>query len=244
MKHSIPHFFQERFFLLKQFSSSYSRWISSALSVVCGLLILAFYLQSGPKAAAFAQTQQVFARWMNAPQDEACFAEMVRAFYKIPQLKERYQPILAQKLIEGGKGAEVLDMASYLIGVAKKETPLHAAYAETTLLIEQGKYQVSLERAVALKTKIASEYEIARFTENPSLGGALLYAYNLLRIASLQQELGNRPGEKAAWSELEGFLGSDSQSFLVRSLSQGLEEKGFNLVSYMRERKLALDAGT
>lgn len=240
MSSSVPPYFQEKFSLFQELSRSYSKWLSIGGSMAAGLLLLAFYFQSGPKAMAFAEAKRAFAQWMDRPYDDHRLAGLVHALQKVPQLKERYEPVLAQKLIEGGRGSEVLDLAAKAIALAKTETPLHAAYAETTLLIEQKQYQLSLERAVALKTKMDSECGISRFMENPALGGALLYGYNLVRIAFLQQELGNGPGEKAAWEELEAFL-SLSKKDVVQPISRGLEEKGFSLADYIRERKGALN---
>ena len=240
MSSSVPPYFQEKFSLFQELTRTYSKWLSIGASTAAGFLVLAFYFQSGPKAAAFAEAKRTFVQWMERPYDEHRLTGLVHALQKMPQLKEKYEPILVQKFIEGGRGGEVLDLAAKAIALAKTETPLHAAYAETTLLIEQEQYQLSLERAVALKTKMASEGGVIHLLENPAFGGAVLYGYNLVRIAFLQQELGNGPGEKAAWEELETFLSLIGEE-MAQPLSRGLEEKGFSLTDYIRERKGMLE---
>jgi len=69
-------------------------------------------------------------------------------------------------------------------------------------------------------------------------GGSLLYVHNLLRIACLQQELKNRPGERAAWEELENFLQTDTQ--IAHTLLGSFSEKEVNLSQYITERKKTL----
>ena len=68
--------------------------------------------------------------------------------------------------------------------------------------------------------------------KDPAVGGSLLYAQNLLRIAALQQQLKNRPGEMAAWEELENFLRDGT--LLSHFASQA------DLNQYIAERKKQL----
>jgi len=241
MEQELPHFFREKFFFLGNFPFLNRRWISATAAILAGLALLTYYFQSGPKAPAFAQAERIFAKWAASPQDEALFQEMTQALKKVPPLQQKYEAILAQKLIERGKGAEALRIAHHALELAREEAPFHAAFAETSLLIEQGEYQTSLERAVALKEQMVRECNVARFANDPMIGGSLLYAHNLLRVACLQQELKNRPGEKAAWEELEGFLNLKEDSPLSQYVLSSFHEKGIDLSHYIAERKSALE---
>ncbi len=241
MNQELPHFFREKFPLLGDLPFFNRRALTATTAFLAGLAVLAYSLQSGPKAPAFAHAERMFAKWAASPQDEALFQEMTQALKKVPALQQKYEAILAQKLLEGGKGAEALRLAYHSLELAKEETPFHAAYAATSLLIEQGEYQTSLQQAVALKEQMARECDVARFAKDPMVGGSLLYAHNLLRIACLQQELGNRPGEKAAWEELEAFLNLKEDSPLSQYVLSGFHENGIDLSHYIAERKSALD---
>lgn len=195
------------------------------LSVFAGIALLIGYFQSGPCALSYTKAEEAFTRWQEKPADTTLYAAMKSALQNVPALKEKYEATIAQMLISTEKVNEALLMASHSIQRVKDDIPFHAAYAETSLLIEQGKFQEALEKAVALK-------------EEMGLEGSLLNGHNLIRIACLQQELKNRPGEKAAWEEVETFLQSNSsQSKLLLST---FSEKQTDLSQYIAERKTQL----
>jgi hypothetical protein len=232
-----PPFFKETFSLFEKIPHAYRPWLSSIVAALAGLGTLVVYFQSGPKASAYAQAEGVVEKWEASPENEDHFRDMVRALRKVPSLEAKYDAVIAQKLINGGKGADALGLAQRSLLRAKDEAPYHSAFAETTLLIEQAHYQEALEMAVGLKEQMVRECDVARFSGENLVGGAFLYVHNLLRIACLQQELKNGPGEKAAWEELETFLSSSQESPVTELLMSSFQEKGVDLSSYIAERK-------
>ncbi|HSX11282.1 MAG TPA: hypothetical protein VLF94_06190 [Chlamydiales bacterium] len=195
-------------------------------AVIGGVAILIGYFQSGPDAASYAQAEAALAKWKAAPEDDALYGDMKAAVRSAPALGRKHEAAIAQKLMNTEKITEALGMANRSIERVKDEAPLHSEYARTSLLIEQGSYQQALENAVALKEQLA--------------GGdvnSVLYAHNLLRIACLQQELKNRPGEKAAWEELETFLKGNSHSEAVLA---NFSNRNVDLTQYINERKKGL----
>lgn len=205
---------------------------ASIASVVAGIAILIGYFQSGPNALNYAEAEGVFAKWVASPKDEALYKDMKEAIRNVPALQKKYEAAIAQKLLNTDKFNEALAMANHSLKRVQGEAPFHANYAKTSLLIEQGAFQEALEQAVALKEKMGQTFQ----TEQK--GGALLYFHNLLRIACLQQELKNRPGEKAAWEELESLLSAKSKS--AKMLLGSFSEKRVDLSQYITERKKAL----
>ncbi len=236
MEKLIPHFFREKFSPVEDHPFFQRRWIMAAASVFCGFVILAFYLQSGPKASAFARAERIFEKWAASPKDQALFVEMTEALKAVPQLQEKYETAFVQGCIEGGRVNQALSSASRALEIAKNEIPFHASYGETSLLIEQGLYQQSLERAVSLKEQMLRAFDLSQLLSRPSIGGAVLYAHNLLRIACLQQELGNMPGELAAWDELENLAETPLFSLVFKSF----REKGVDLSDYIAGRIAAI----
>ncbi|MBU6383943.1 MAG: hypothetical protein KGR16_06485 [Verrucomicrobia bacterium] len=200
----------------------------SIASVIAGVVILIAYFQAGPNALKYAEAEDTFSKWIVAPPDEALYQNMLDAMRHVPALHKKYESAIAQKLINTDKLDEAIVMANRSLVRVKEEVPFHATYAMTSLLIEQGKYQEALEKAVALKEQMGSAY----FTQQK--GGALLYVHNLLRIACLQQQLHNRPGEKAAWEELSALLATKSRS--VQRLLGNFSDKQINLSQYIAER--------
>jgi hypothetical protein len=231
----VMNFFQEALFILDKYIDR--RWVFAVLSSLAGVAVLVFYFQSEPKALDFARAEALVAKWRTLPEDGSLFQEMSQALKKVPSLQIKYEPVIAQKLIEGGKGAEALQISTHALNLAKGETPYHADFAETSLCIERGNYQAALERAAGLKEKMARECNVELFWGNRLVGGSLLFAHNLLRVACLQQELKNRPGELAAWSELEGILKTHGESPAVLLLLSSFQEKGMDLTHYIAERK-------
>jgi hypothetical protein len=234
MKKDLSPYFQEKFSFL---SFKDKRWMTAGAACIAGVFVLVVYFQSGPKPEAFAAAEEAVAKWGSA-QSEASYQEMRRALKKVPALEEKYEAVIAQKLFEGDQISEALTLAHRSLSRIQEDAPFHAAYGETTLLIEQGDYQDALEKSVGLKEQMAREHDWNQMSGEWLAGGALLYAHNLLRIAFLQQELKNNPGEKAAWDELESFLKEkESLSALVIG---NFREKGLDLSNYIAERKKQL----
>ena len=201
-------------------------------SVIAGLAILIGYFQSGPNALNYAAAEAAFAQWHASPRDDQLYRSMQGAIRSVPALQQKYEASIAQKLLNTDKINEALVMANRSLSRVKEDAPFHAIYAHTSLLIEQGGFQQALENAVALKEQMGVSF----LTEQK--GGSLLYVHNLLRIACLQQQLKNRPGEKAAWEELERFLKTDTR--LAHTLLGSFSEKEVNLNQYITERKKTL----
>lgn len=196
--------------------------ITAAAATLGGAAILIGYFQSGPDAAAYAKGYEAFAAWEASPLDQSLYEKMQEAFRKAPDLRKKYEAVVAQRLIDSEKWSDALRAAQNSLARVRDTVPYHAEYGQNTLLIEKGEYQKALERAFALKDQIL---------KNPYPGTPVLYVHNLLRIATLQQKLKNGPGEKAAWDELEQYLSRDETYF---------SDKQFDLSQYIKERKKAL----
>ncbi len=201
-------------------------------SVIAGIAILIGYFQSGPDALAYVKGEAAFAEWSASPFDEKLYQNMQEALRKVPALGKKYEATIAQKLLNTEKIDKALLMAHCSLDRVKEEVPFHAAFAQTSLLIEQGHFQQALEDAVALKEQMGNSF----LEENK--GGSLLFAHNLLRIACLHQELKNRPGERAAWEELESFL--QAKTPVADILLYSFSEKQIDLTQYIAERKKTL----
>lgn len=197
------------FFLLRW------RWL---LAGVLGITVAAvFMIQSARQPIFFAQVEEKVEKWNHSPEESY---EEMKKLVKKGGLENRYGVQIAQQLVNRGEILEASPWASAPLEALQKEAPFHAAFGETSLLIEQGMVQEALERSVRLKEEMAKK--------------TLLYAYNLLRIAFLQKELGNGPGEKVAWEELEAFLAESPDGKLLYA---NFKTKGVDLTHYIAERK-------
>jgi hypothetical protein len=163
--------------------------------------------------------------------EQASFNAQLASLQKLmsshPELHAKYDGPIAQALILEGNGAEAQTFANgALQRTANEESPYYVDFARTSLLISQQHYSDALQNAVKLKETMSSA----------NLEANSLFALNLIRIATLQQQLGNREGELAAWNQFTAYakrasdsdlLGADgrkeSQSFaqLMSSFAQG-----------------------
>ena len=217
---------------IQNLSERKKQFAIGSASVLAGAAILIGYFQSGPNALSYAKAEKAFSAWEASPLDDALYQSMKEAMKGVPALEKKYEATIAQTLLNMDKIDEAAAMAGRSLDRLKDEAPFHAIYAKTSLLIEQGSFQQALESAVALKEQMGPSY----FSENK--GGAALYAYNLLRIACLQQELKNCPGEKAAWEELETLLQTKTPT--ASALLVNFSEKQLDLIQYIAERKKIL----
>lgn len=218
--------------LIQNLNEQRKQIIVGTTAVLAGVTILISYFQSGPNALSYAQAEAAVAQWEASPQDDGLYQSMVDALKSVPSLQKKYEPTIAQNLLNTEKIDQALIMANRSLCRVKEDVPFHATYAQTSLLIEQGSFQKALEDAVALKEQMGDSYL------SDLKGGSLLYAHNLLRIACLHQELNNRPGEKAAWEELEAFL--QTKTHASQLLLSSFSEKEIDLTQYINERKKSL----
>lgn len=222
------------------FLDAYKRWLSPSFFVFLGCLVLLVYFQSSPKADGYVEAERLFTKWKASPDDPHLFYQMNKSLKEFPYLERKCQTIITQTLIDAGKGSEAFGIAQKGILEARSEIPFHSSFSETSFLIERGSYQKALEEAVALKERMKQEGYLERFFEDRLVGGALVYAHNLLRIACLQQELKNNHGEKAAWDEMEFFLERTKNKPVAGLLLHNFQEKGVDLFQYIQERRKIL----
>jgi hypothetical protein len=211
---------------IRTFVEQKKEWMVGSLAVFAGIAILVIYFQSGPSATAYAQAEAAYSKWEAAPQDETLYHQLQESLRKVPSLEKKYEAAMAQKLLNTEKLDEAITLAHRSLARVHDEAPLHSLYARTSLLIEQGDYQQALQDAVSLKEKLLQESS-----------QSLLFAHNLLRIACLQQQLKNRPGEKAAWEELESYLKTSAFADL---LLDNFTQKQVDLTQYIASRKKSL----
>jgi hypothetical protein len=213
------------------------RLVHAGLACVSGLLVLALYFQTAPKPEAYIAAEEIVSKWKQEG-SEVSYDEMRKTLRKVPALEKKYASLIAQKLFQRNQLKDALELAHKSIEQIQEDAPFHAAYGKTTLLIEQGMYQDALEKSVALKEQMLRECDLELQAGRQPMGGSLLFTHNLLRIACLQKELKNKPGEKAAWDELERFL-TEKQS-LSQLLFTNFRDKGLDLSHYIAERKKQL----
>jgi hypothetical protein len=224
-----------------QFYLFHKRKVHSYLATLLGLSVLFIgYLTSGPSAEDAVQAKKNFENWKKAPLDQNLKAEMSKSLKKIAGLERAKESEIAQILLSAGQIEPVETLARQCIERLREESPFHAAYAETTLNIEKKEFQKALEASVALKAQMERDLGATHLRGRNLAGGCTLYASNLLRIALLQKQVGNAPGELSAWEEVRGLLDMQEDSVAAQLLKMNFGGNGFSLTDFISQRERSI----
>jgi hypothetical protein len=124
-------------------------------------------------------------------------------------------------------------------------SPYYKQFSNCSLLIGEKKFDEALARSQSLKQSLDQDELFWKPKSEVVRHGVVLYGYNLLRIASLQQMTGNVVGELAAWNEFKkaaGWLESeaslDPESFEL--ISQNFQNNDVSLRDFIQYRETLL----
>lgn len=156
-----------------------------------------------------------FEKWQGG--DEQSFDALSRLFKNRPSLKTLFRGRITQHLIslKKVKLAEEYRLSTYA------KTP-HERYAATSFLIAEGDFILALNQAQELE----NELETAKSAQQ------LLRAFNLLRIACLEKEVGTKKGELEAWRKLDALEGA-----ALPFLQEAFRLNEVTLADYLKQRK-------
>jgi hypothetical protein len=212
------------------------KWIVSAFCCLAIFVFLIGYLTSDASRSQSQIAQAAFEEWKHSPSDHALEKKMRKTLSKVPTLKRALQAEIVQTLLLNGSPEAAESMSAHCLRQLEKEAPYHAQFAHTSFFIEKKQYQTALEQAVALKEKM----DLSKGKER----SAILYGYNLLRIACLQKQLNNSSGELAAWEEVKSLLEettpSEAIQFLEANFQKRSGKKSFSLSDFVSHRERLL----
>lgn len=223
---------------LFQFISEHSRKILYLLLALLAIFVIMYKLSSSKKAEAESDYYYVVADFSHlksliGSDNEAEFQQYLSGMKKIlvkhPELHGKYDAPIAQTLIFAGNVNETQEFTSSVMQRVKEdETPSHISYAENTLIVNQKKYKEALDRAIALKKEVNPE---------TSDDNEILYGMNLIRIATLLQEVGTKDDEIVAWQEFEDYAAKHEKG--MKELINRFSDGNVTLFDYIEYRKRA-----
>lgn len=143
----------------------------------------------------------------NSVLSEEAYLRLKEIMSKHPELHAAYDAPLAQTFLNRGEPIEARPYAdAALLRTHSDHLEYYADYASTTLLIAEQQFQEALNSAKALQTKMTDVLTAESNRKTRSFGD-VLFAFNLLRIAILQQELGDKAGELESWRQWKQYAG-------------------------------------
>ncbi len=165
-----------------------------------------------------------------------------------PELHAKYDGRIAQKLLlssQQGLAASFSKATQKRIG---EFSPYYMQFSNCSLLIGEKKFDEALSQSKALKQSLDQDEAFWKTKSEVVKHGAVLYGYNLLRIAFLEQMVGNAAGELAAWKEFKreaGWLESepptkqlDPESFSM--IGQSFQKNDVSLKDFIQYRETLL----
>ena len=183
--------------MLSTFAASWKSYAFGA-ALFCAALSLFLAVKGAPRSYLdHLAIKKALVKWEENPTDPELCEEVCHLLEKDETFSRQYGARVAQLLIGHGQFEKAKPYVDLPLEFLRKESPEHASFVETTLLIEKGSYQDALEKAIRLKDQMGREE-------------SLLYVHNLLRIATLQTQLENGPGAMSAWKDSVDFLSSRS----------------------------------
>ena len=146
---------------------------------------------------------------INAPQDpvilETALDRLTSIMNKFPELHTAYDGSLAQYYLNN----DLVEKAKpYLNATLEKvkadKLPLYSEFSSTSLLIGEKNYKEALNQALSLQEKMRTVLASDIAGDKRSFGDEL-FAFNLFRIALLQDDLGDKEGELQTWKEWKNY---------------------------------------
>jgi hypothetical protein len=237
-----------------------AEWISehskTILLSLITLIFLSFFLFqlvgrfSKEKTSNYLQVQKAFHAWVaQESQDPSLLNKLEQPLKSHPELEAKFGTHIAQRLLGLGQGDKANPYANAALNRSKELTsPYYSRFSQNTLRISQGKYAEALQEAKRLKEELEGDDLFWEGRDPLIRSGTILYAYNLLRIASLEGELGYKEGELKAWEELAQNAGWQGQQVnnktydpeAYRLLVQNFTQGDISLLDFIEERKKTL----
>jgi hypothetical protein len=213
-------------FLIKLFSqskNSKSSWITSILTA--SLLAVALFKFSGrfkkDRTGDYIAAVTTFAKW-EKEDEQSDLEKLKRLMHQQPELKTKFEASIAQRLLLQKKGGEA---ASFVMEVLRRDqkraSPFHQ-FAAISLMIARDELSQAREESKKLQESIEGKDEFG-----------LLEAYNLLRLALLDQEAGLKREELEEWDTLKKH-----PHFM--QIDQSLTKGELSLSDYIEYRRTTL----
>jgi tetratricopeptide (TPR) repeat protein len=214
----LPNWLQQ---ILKQKDRIFYGAMALVLVLVVGYRLAGSrsFKRQGDYAKAAHASEQILA---GAKETEA-LGNLQAALKKHSDLRSRYDGAVAQKLLEQEEVASAMPYAKRALKRTEERAGPYHQFAKGSLLIAENRFEEALSASLALQEQIEGGQNY------------LLHAYNTLRIAMLEEELG--ADAKGHWKELLGWIdnsapeGSEEraavQQFLQAYQAGGVTMKDF-----------------
>lgn len=217
-------------------------------AVVLIFIAVSFLTGAGHKARGqYLQFNEAFSNLKEFPSEET-LNKALQSFQALPQHSQAELAQLTQLAIALKNTAIIENFSKNSAHTQPLNLlPYYQEYTEVSLLMTKEDWENASKRSLDLHEKMRNNNS----TSKPVFG-LVLYAYNLIRIAFLQQKLQNPQVELAAWEDLEELLYNQEKviqtkysliqdrSLLQAAFASTFSLKSFHLKDYIKKRKSVL----
>jgi hypothetical protein len=223
--------------------------MSSIIAVGVGILAVAgwtLYQWKIGNPGDYLAAEKMFNEWQGDRSDKLIKLQKILKHH--PELHAKYDGRIAQKLLlssEQGLAASFSKATQKRIGGF---SPYYTQFSNCSLLIGEKKFEEALAQSKALKASLDQDELFWKSKSEIVKHGSVLYGYNLLRIAFLQQTLGNPLEELAAWKDFKreaGWLESElpTREFdpaAFQQICQNFQKNDVSLKDFIHYRETVL----
>lgn len=218
------------------------------LLVLCTCLFQLSTKLFPPSNASLASKRQFYSASLLTDIEE--LNKMEVSLKKDPHLRAKLGQSLAQKFLAVGDAQKAQKYAKVAF---RRTADLNSAYytrfANNTFAIVNHEYSAALQEAQKLKLDLEQDLAFWDRKDKFLKSGSILYAYNLIRIASLERALGSEQGELLAWNEFvqnAGWEGAPKNPQIYDQEAYSLVASNFkrgevSLSDFIKERKKLLE---
>ncbi|MCB1107130.1 MAG: hypothetical protein KDK76_03440 [Chlamydiia bacterium] len=202
------------------------------LALLGGIFLAKMGTRKGKAEEEYVSAMQAFNKWDQILDcDNENFSSLEKIIKKHPELHAHYDALIGQNLLAVHSPKKAMP---YIERTLKRTNqPYYSDYARNSICISEGKYEEALEKAYSLKENMMGD---GAFWEKGK-DHSSLFAFNLIRIATLCHQLENKKGELEAWKEIKQYGGWDVEA----PASEKIGQEGFvQLLSHFSVQETTL----
>lgn len=233
----------------KNFFVRYARAILYSIAAMLFLLLLLYRLASGSQANSerdYLNAETNYLHFSSTQEQGEGIDPLLNILNRHNELHPKYDGKIVQSFLKREDALGAKEFAHFsLERVSEKFHSFYIDYSRNTLNIFESDFVLALDSAKELKENLLEYFNSSEENRESGSCGKLLFIYNLLRIAFLEQEIGSYEGEKKAWDEFVMRVSgkNDSLSFVSetsdvhRLLFSNFRENGVSLWDYIKFRR-------
>jgi hypothetical protein len=215
---------------------------SAACVLVIGLFGITRFLNvSSPDDFRIAES--TYNKWEGQKGEQ--LANLQKILKRHPELHAKYDGAIAQKLLSSSETGLAASYGKAALKRMEGFSPYYTDFTSCSLLISDNKLAEALESAKKLKSSMENDETFWQQKSQVVRHGGILFAYNLLRIATLEKAVGTPEGELAAWREFKANAGwqegqptsktYDPEAYQL--IQENFQSDELSLLDYIRYRE-------